>query len=571
MIKINKSALRDKLNIVDVIARYISLKKSGKNYVGLCPFHLEKTPSFTVNEQKQIFHCFGCGVGGDVVEFLSKYLKINPYEAVVMIEKETGLKLIEGGKEFEKKQLEIKKILEINKKAVSFFIHNLFKTDEGRACLIYLNKRHVSIETIKRFFLGYGGVEWDRLVRFFESNGYSRSDIEKAGLAVQSYAGLRDFFRNRLVFPIINRYSEAVGFGGRALDDSLPKYINSPENLVFSKRKQLFGIKHAFNAMQRENAVYVVEGYMDCIMMHQAGFTNTVATLGTAITEEHVRYLKGIVSNYYLILDGDEAGQKAALKATEIFINQGLSPNIVVLSGDEDPDSLIANDKINILKEAIENSKKGIDFLINFYKIKYSLFTTEGLRNFLHDINKHLLNITNSLEKEIVYREVAKAINVAPEQLITMLGAIEQSKEVPVVGIDNVAFTPEDHIVMFLINNPSHVNELDFIMDEMSPQHKEIINKICFNSVRELSDDAEVLFRKLSLFDFHSTLDDELQAFKNNLIKIKLRKIKRLKDDYTRKISLAESAGNLEDAKMLMEEKSKLIKIEKEILKGVQR
>lgn len=563
--KINKTIIRERFNIIEYIGKYVSLKKSGRNYVGLCPFHKEKTPSFTVNEEKQIFHCFGCGVGGDLIEFLSKYLNVNTYEVVRLLEKESGLKLIIGDRDYEKKEKEIKKIIEINKRALSFFIHNLFKTDDGSKCLKYISDRGLKIETIKKFFLGYASVEWDKLFRYLEKIGYSKSDIEKTGLVVHSGALYRDFFRNKLIFPIINRHNEVIGFGGRVLDNSLPKYINTPENVVFLKRRNLFGINCALKNIQDENSVFIVEGYMDCLMMHQAGFTNTVATLGTALTDEHIKFLKGFVENFFLIFDGDEAGRKAALRACEIFMNIGITPRIVLLPEGEDPDSLIKNNKVEILVESIKNSQKGIDFLIEFYKMKYSLFTTDGIREFLSDIKKHIQNISNPLEIELVYREVAKTINMTPEELINILN---QSKKIdtPYDLNKNDLFSPEDYILAFVLKNSHYLNEIDeMVFNGLPDVYKEIISAMRDNdNFDHLSNMALQLYRKLYLIDFDE--EGAYKAFLDNINKIKLKYIKKVKSEINKEIVDAEKSGDHEKIKFLTEKKWQLAIKEKEIL-----
>lgn len=562
--KIKKSLIREKFNIVDYIGRYVQLRRRGRNYVGLCPFHQEKTPSFTVNEDKQFFHCFGCSVGGDLIDFLSKYLKITPYEVVMQLEKESGLVLIDSDREYERKQKEIKKILEINKSALAFFVHNLFKTDEGSLCLEYISKRGIKIETVKRFYLGYGSSEWDKLYRYLEKKGFNKNDIEKSGLVVQHGGAYRDLFRNRLIFPIINRYKEVIGFGGRCLDNSLPKYINTPENLVFLKRRNLFGINNAIKKIEEQGVVYIVEGYMDCIMMHQSGIENTVATLGTAITEEHVKFLRGFVDKFYLIYDGDEAGRKAALRACEIFINNGITAYIALLPEGEDPDSLLKNNKKDILLNSVNNAKKTIDFLLDFYKIKYSLLSIDGLRSFLLDIEKHLQNITNPLEKELVYREVAKAVNLTPEELYIILRDNKNSKILQKIEHQN-PLSPEDYVTACVLNNLEYYKYVTEILDFLPTKHREIIEKYLANAVDYLSGDAEILYRKLSMMDF--TSDNNDKAFFTNLDKIKLKQIKRIKEELNKKILEAEKNGNEQEIKKLIQEKNELVIKEKNILK----
>ena len=562
--KIKRNLIREKFNIVDYIGRYVHLKRSGRNYVGLCPFHQEKTPSFTVSEDKQFFHCFGCSAGGDLIEFLSKYLNVSPYEAVMLLEKESGLVLIEGDRGYERKQKEIKKILDINRSALAFFVHNLFKTDEGSLCLEYISKRGIKIETVKRFYLGYGSSAWDRLFKYLEKKGFNKNDIEKSGLVVQHSGAYRDLFRKRLIFPIINRYKEVIGFGGRSLDNTLPKYINTPENPVFLKRRNLFGINNALKKIAEQKVVYIVEGYMDCIMMHQEGFENTVATLGTAITEEHVKFLKGFVEKFYLIYDGDEAGRKAALRACEIFINQGISTYIALLPEGEDPDSLLKNNRKDVLLNSVNNAKKSIDFLLDFYKMIHSLLSVDGIRSYLLDIEKHLQNITNPLEKELVYREVAKAVNLTPEELYVIFRDSKNSRVLKKIEDQN-ALSPEDYVTAFVLNNLEYHKYVTEILDFLPAKHREILDKCISNAIDYLSDDAEILYRKLSMMDFKP--DNNGKTFFTNLYKIKLKQIKKLKEELNKKIIEAEKIGDEQEVKKLIKEKTDLVLKEKNILK----
>lgn len=562
--KINRELIKEKINIVEYISRYISIQKRGKNYVGLCPFHAEKTPSFTVSESKQIFYCFGCHVGGDLLEFLTKYLKLDYREVLQMLEKETGLRLFERDKDYDRKIKEIKKIYEINKKALLFFVNNLYKTAEGSKALGYLKKRNLNIETIKRFYIGYGGADWDRLYKTLLNEGFSKGDIEKTGLISVTSGGVRDFFRNRIIFPILNARGDIIGFGGRAVDNSLPKYVNSQETVVFIKRSNLYGINIAKEYIEKSKQVYIVEGYMDCVMMHQAGFNNTIATLGTAMTEEHIKYLKPMVDEFYLIYDGDEAGRKAALRGVEIFLNLGVSPFITLLPEGEDPDSLIANEKVDVLKDAISKSKKGIDFLINFYKIKYSLSSIEGQRSFILQINKHIENINNPLERELLIRAVSKETGFSKEEILSFFN----SKEKYDIINKEVKNTPEDDIIAILLKNPDLITQIDEeIIADLSPQYVAIIDKfITGKKVDELSKEEESLYFRLSMKG--DLFEEEMnKIFFDSLTFLRQRYLKKLKENLTKKIEEAEKAKNYDLARELQGQKLIILKKEKDLIK----
>ncbi len=567
-----KTAIKEHFNIVEYISRYVSLKKSGRNYVGLCPFHQEKTPSFSVSEEKQIFHCFGCGVGGDLVNFLEKYLKISRYDVLVMLEKEKGIKLIQRDKDFEKKKKEVDIILSINKKALTIFFNNLFKTVEGGEALKYLRKRNVSMETIKRFYLGYGGKGWDTLAKELANQGFKEEDIKKTGLVYYSDTGKRDFFRNRLIFPIINQRGEVVGFGGRALDSSLPKYINSAENLVFSKRRNLYGINVAREKIIQEKRVYIVEGYLDCIAMHQAGYTNTVATLGTALTEEQIRFLKGLTEEFYLIYDGDEAGKKAAVRGVELFLNIGISPFIVTLPEREDPDSLLSGGRKKEFDDALSSAKKGVDFLIDLYKNKNLLQTSEDIRRFINSLGVHVRNIHNLLERELIVREISKVTGISYDKISQVMLSKEEINQGRKVEISR-RMTPEEFILTFLLQKPEYNDYIDNdIRGLFTAEQEEVFKHAVLSPAQEdkLSESSRTLYSKLVVLD-DGKLGMSEEAFFETLAHLKKKIIKEKKDRINELIKKEESTEKPDYEKifMLQEEKKQLTMMENKIkIKG---
>lgn len=566
----SRSILKEHFNIVDYISRYVTLKKSGKNYVGLCPFHQEKTPSFSVSEEKQIFHCFGCGVGGDLVSFLENYLKLDRYEVLLMLEREKGIKLIEKNDEFEKKSKQIAKILSINKVAVQFFVDNLFKTVEGGKVLRYLNKRGISIDIIKTFSLGFGGSGFDQLYKELVRRGYSREDIEKTGLVAFSKNGAKDFFRNRLIFPIFSYGNDVVAFGGRALDSSLPKYINSSEGLVFSKRKNLYGINIAKEKILEENKVFIVEGYIDCLSMHQVGYASTVATLGTAITEEQIKFLKGFTETFYLVYDGDEAGIKAALRAVEIFLNFGITPYIVSLPPGEDPDSLIVKGKKDVLDECINKAKKGIDFLIDFYQNKYPLNSTDGLRSFVYSIGTHVQKIKNPIEKELLLREVSRVSGISLEsfyqQFEKVSPLVEREEKKDLISNGEAVF---ENILAMLLQKPSLVTYINKEMFEVFPaEYKEIVEKLILKNDEDLSERAKNLYTRLSIKDFPPEFMTD-EHFLEMITFLERKQIKERKEKIDELIRIEEAKDNPDYNKILslQEEKKRLVIYEKKLLK----
>jgi DNA primase len=337
--------VRDRADIVELISSYLTLKKAGANYQGLCPFHGEKTPSFNVNPARQTFHCFGCGVGGDVFGFLMRMDGISFPEAIVEMGKKLGIE-VEQRKSTpaeEKRQREKEVLFRINEVAAEFFHGVLMEKSEGSGALAYLQRRGYSSETARQFQIGFAPPGWTGLVRHLEEKGFQAETCRKLGLARagKSGKGDYDFFRNRLIFPVINSNGKVIAFGGRVLDESLPKYINSPETEVYRKAQTLYGLYQARDAIRRNGECILVEGYFDLLAVAGAGFENAAATCGTALTSEHVRLLRRYTQRVLLLFDQDQAGQKAAFRGMEVLLKEGMSVAMVLLEEGEDPDSYL--------------------------------------------------------------------------------------------------------------------------------------------------------------------------------------------------------------------------------------
>ncbi|MCK5099582.1 MAG: DNA primase, partial [Desulfobacteraceae bacterium] len=332
-------------DISDVISESVILKKSGQNFMGLCPFHSEKTPSFSVSPQKQIFHCFGCGVGGNVFSFLMKYHSITFPEAVKILARKYNI-TIEAGKisPEKKKIIDLKEgLFNLNKRVMEYFNDSLLKKGQGQAARQYLLKRGITDDIIKKFNLGFTIDSWDSLVDFYKKLAIPKNLAEKSGLVLprKPGSGYYDRFRNRVMFPIFDINMQIAGFGGRVMDDSLPKYLNSPETLVYNKSRILYGLHSSKNHCRQKEHVYIVEGYFDFLSLYQHGVKNVVASLGTALTQDHVRMLKGYATKVILVFDSDEAGINAAKRSITIFVNEGIELKILVLPQGKDPDSFI--------------------------------------------------------------------------------------------------------------------------------------------------------------------------------------------------------------------------------------
>ena len=329
--------VRSRSDIVDVVSRYVKLQRRGSSYLGLCPFHNEKTPSFSVSPDKQIYHCFGCGAGGNVITFLMEYENYSFQEALGILAQRAGISLPKEEMSKEARaQADLRaSLLEINKLAANYFYYQL-KQPQGKQGLDYLTKRKLSKETIRRFGLGFANKTSDDLYRYLKSKNYSDEILKQTGLVTIEEQKTHDKFWNRVMFPILDVNNRVIGFGGRVMGDGLPKYLNSPETKLFDKSRNLYGLNYAKTS--REKCMLICEGYMDVIAMHQAGFVNAVASLGTAFTPQHASLLKRYTDQAVLTYDSDGAGIKAALRAIPILKEAGISCKVLTMAPYKDPD-----------------------------------------------------------------------------------------------------------------------------------------------------------------------------------------------------------------------------------------
>jgi DNA primase len=355
-----KEEVKKAADIVEVIRQYVELKKRGQNYIGLCPFHSERSPSFTVNQSKQIYHCFGCGRGGDVFTFWMEYHNLDFPQSLKDLAERYNIPLPQKRDLYaDRKKAELKEqLFKINDLAGRYFHNILVKSANGKPGRDYFSRRHISQETIAKFRLGYSLNKWDGLLHYLKSENCSLDRAAKAGLLVpKGNEEYYDRFRGRIIFPIFDLNRHGIGFGGRILDDSLPKYINTPETPIYHKGNFLYGLDSAFEDMRKKDLAIIVEGYMDMLVLRQHGISNVVASLGTALTSDQIRRLKGYTKNVVVLFDPDDAGRKAALKSFPLFLNEGISAKVVVLPEGEDPDSFVnkhGSDAFNkLLKRAV--------------------------------------------------------------------------------------------------------------------------------------------------------------------------------------------------------------------------
>ena len=385
-------------DIVDVISGYIKLKKSGSSYVGLCPFHNEKSPSFSVSGTKQMYHCFGCGVGGNVITFVMEYENYTFPEAVKMLADRAGIALpvMEYSGE-DRRERDIKtKLLEINKIAATFYYHQL-KSPAGQSGLDYLKKRQLSDKTINTFGLGYAPQLTGDLYRMLKEKGYDDELLKESGLFTYE-KGIREKFWNRVIFPIMDINNKVIGFGGRVMGDGKPKYLNSPETKLFDKSKNLYGLNVARSS--RKNNLIICEGYMDVISMHQAGFNQAVASLGTALTPGHARLMKRYTDNVLITYDSDEAGVKAALRAIPILKEAGLSTKVINMRPYKDPDEFIKALGTEAFQERIDKAENSFMYEIGIIEKNYNRSDPESETAFEREVANKLVQFSEKLERD---------------------------------------------------------------------------------------------------------------------------------------------------------------------------
>lgn len=428
------SAIKDASDIVDIVSENVSLRRTGRNFLGLCPFHAEKTPSFTVSPDKQIFYCFGCGAGGNVFSFLMKHGGLTFPEAVGALARRYGIDLPSRNlsPQEKKKLTERETILTLNSEAAAFYQNCLLSPARGEQAMGYLLKRGMTRKTIDAFKLGFAPDGWDPLLRHLHSRRKPVEAALQAGLIVarKKGSGHYDRFRNRVIFPIFDGQNQAVGFGGRVMDDALPKYLNSPETPVYHKSRSLYGLNRARQKCRQTGTVYVVEGYFDLLSMHQFGVENTVATLGTSLTTDHVQILKGFVGEggkAVLVYDSDQAGIKAAQRSVTVFQNGLLEARILVLPEGHDPDSFLMAHGPEDFLGAAEQAMGLMAFMLETAVSNYGL-SIEGKVRIVNDLKAAILAVGDPVARALQVKRLAERIGV-DESII--LQKVRQAAQAP--------------------------------------------------------------------------------------------------------------------------------------------
>ena len=407
--------VRQSNDIVDVISQYVHLKRSGRNYFGLCPFHNEKSPSFSVSPDKQIFHCFGCGVGGNVITFVSQIEGLNFVETVQMLAERANIQLptLQNNGDTQREILK-DKVYKVNEFAAEYYHQNLYKP-QAKMAQEYVKKRQLTNETLKSFRIGFSG-KFDELYQELKKQGFQEQEILESGLVNKNERGQYiDRYRNRLMFPICDARGRVIAFGGRVLDDSKPKYINSPENVVYSKGRHLFGLNVAKKGDTKK--ILIVEGYMDVISLHQRGITNVVASLGTALTEQQGWLLRKNSEQIILSFDSDEAGIKAKLRSIEILQNMGCDLRVLQLEGAKDPDEYILKYGNMRFQNAVDKAFSVVEFKVKILKKELDLDNTNDKIKFLNEIAKLISKVDNTMEREVYIEKIAKEYDISKEAI----------------------------------------------------------------------------------------------------------------------------------------------------------
>lgn len=427
--------VRSRASIVQVISEYLPLKKRGANHVGLCPFHSEKTPSFSVSEEKKIFYCFGCNATGNVITFVMKKEGASFPDAVRTLARRYGITIEEDGKASDEKAA----LYHVNRLSLEYFVKEL-RSNDGREAREYLRKRGYGAapssedDVLGRFSVGFAPERWEGLVEWLKRKGVAMDSAEKAGVVIKKERGHYDRFRKRIVFPITDVLGRITGFGGRSIDNANPKYLNTPETPVFRKGETLFGLSQAKAAITKEGFAIVVEGYFDLLALHRHGFQNSVATMGTALTAAHLRTLKGYASSVYSLFDADEAGKNASLRGLDLFLNEEVSSRIVRLPGAKDPDEFLSKAGPVAMKEAIEKAEPLMEFTLRELSRRFPINTAEGKGAFLDSSIGYLARIRNVAERDHYAGFAASIINIPVSSVYEALKSRTKEGELRTAG-----------------------------------------------------------------------------------------------------------------------------------------
>lgn len=565
-------------DILDVISRYISLKKSGQNYKGLCPFHSEKTPSFVVSPAKQLFHCFGCGTGGNVITFLMKHEKSSFTDVARKLGQDAGI-FIEGVTKDNKKE---NILYELNALAASFYHYKLMKTKEADSARGYLTKRGLTMDIIEKFNIGYSISSWDSTYDFLKKKGIHEDALLKSGLIIprNNGKGYYDRFRSRIMFPIYDIQKRVTGFGGRVLDDSTPKYLNSPETPVFIKGNLLYGLDTARDSIKETGYAVIVEGYMDVIAAHQSGICNVVGTLGTAFTPAHLRLLQRICKEVILTFDSDTAGINAALRTLDVFIDSEVEARVLLLPEGEDPDSFIRKNGNAAFIELVSKAKGIVDFAIDRIikkvtgvkgnlslevKVKNAEECLAIIRKIHNRIEQdhYLKKVSNDLniDKDVLYAELKRRNTnkkaVHPEKMknnSTLSHGGEEILLTLIIKDKGLRKLAKDNLDLMDFVNPGIRKSAAYILSSDKELHELLNTEVSDQDI--LSDITRLAVKDIH-FDFpEKTLFDCIRVLRRERLNKELKELEQ-------ELSTAEIGGTFEKVRTLLLTKQSLLQRKK--------
>ena len=460
--------VRSRNDVVDLIGNYIKLTKKGNSYFGLCPFHNEKSPSFSVSRDKQMYYCFGCGAGGNVLTYVMEYENFTFVEAMKYLAERAGVKLpeVEMTDEQKKVQNRRQQLLDIHKLAAQYYYYQL-KSKNGANARSYFEKRRLSPETVSHFGLGFSNPFRDDLYQYLKSKGYDDGLLKDSGLVtIDEKRGVNDKFWNRVMFPIMDVNNKVIGFGGRVLGDGTPKYLNSPETILFDKSRNLYGLN--FARTSRKPNIIICEGYMDVIALHQSGFTNAVASLGTAFTLQHGILLKRYTEEVLLAFDSDEAGTKAALRAIPILRSAGLRIRIIHLDPYKDPDEFIKHLGVDAFQERLDQAENSFMFEVSVLERAYNLSDPDGKTRFFSAVAKRLLEFDQELERHNYIEAIARKYGISfadlqklvnryglslPEQEVMPKEQVQSSKTIVDTSYPEALLSSQKLLLTWIVND----------------------------------------------------------------------------------------------------------------------
>lgn len=571
--------IRDRIDIADIVGHHVSLTRAGQNLKGLCPFHQEKSPSFTVSPSRQIFHCFGCGAGGNVFSFLTRITGASFPEVVRDLGRKVGIEVQESvGPNPQAAQFG--RIEQVNQAASAWFHKNLQETKAGEPARNYLAERGIEPATITRFAIGVALGEWEGLIKALTQQGFTAGDLAAAGLTVareqagKGATGYYDRFRARVMFPIVDLRKRVVGFGGRTLGDGTPKYLNSPDTPLFKKGQTLFAFAQAREAIARTKTVIVVEGYFDAIALHQAGMTHTVATLGTALTTEHIQALRRFAANVVLLFDPDAAGVRAALRGLDLFVNSGLGVKVVTLPDGDDPDTYVRKAGAEAFARLEASAPSLLDYALEHSVKAAEAGSLEGRIRSVDEILRILQKSEHPIEREERLRVVAERLGINQQRLIERYPALvgEQRKPTSLpmpastsASVPTFKGVPEERDLVFLLLqgklSPADIRRLKPELFSIPACQKLVTCALAHLgtdgrvAVRAFLDaamqdpDCEALATEFSLRDDH--FDDLSEHIKGCLDQLDRKRFEATMRELISRLKGAEREGRWEDAQSI--------------------